>query len=265
MYLSWHLCRLARFILVITVLSLLFLLIIFVTRDDFNRLHSLIGIVSLILFGYVFSHDKLAVKWRTVICGLTFQLLLGIFCIRWEVGRMIFKCLADKVTVFLNYSKEGAAFVFGDFLVNDQSTFAFAILPTIFFFSLCVSVLNYMGVMQSFIMKLGWVFQATLGTTVCESIAAAGNIFLSQVECPLLISPYIRLLTHSEIHSIIVSGFATVSGAVLAAYISYGAEAQHLITASVMAAPAALYCAKLFYPETEQSQTKSSNIKLEKS
>ena len=119
--------------------------------------------------------------------------------------------------------------------------------------------------MQSLVMKLGWIFRTTLGTTVCESIAAAANIFLGQTETPLLISLHIRHLTHSEIHTIIVSGFATVSGSVLAAYISYGAEAQHLITSSVMAAPGALFFSKLFYPETEQSLTTSGNIQMTKS
>lgn len=246
-------------------MALIILLIIFETRDDFHRLRSVIGIVSFITFGYTFSYNKFAVSWRPVICGFTFQLLLGIFCIRWDVGRMIFKCFSEKVTTFLSFSNEGAVFVFGDFLVNKEATIAFTVLPTIFFFSMCVSMLHYIGAMQAFLMKLGWVFQATLGTSVCESVNAAGNIFLSQSECPMLIRPYVRLLTHSELHSILVSGFATVSGSVLAAYISYGAEAQHLITASVMAAPASLFFSKLFYPETEQSLTTPENIKLEKS
>lgn len=248
-----------------TILVLLVLLIVYETRDDFHRLRSLIGIVSFIIFGYTFSYDKFAVRWRPVVVGFTFQLLLGIFCIRLTVGRMVFRCFAYKIAQFLDYAKNGASFVYGNYLVYDQATIAFAVFPTIYFFSLCVSILNYIGALQSLVMKLGWIFRVTLGTTVCESINAAANIFLSQSACPLLISPYIRLLTHSELHSIMVSGFATVSGAVLAAYISYGAEPQHLITASVMAAPGALFYSKLFYPEKEQSLTETGNIHMEKS
>lgn len=138
--------------------------------------------------------------------------------------------------------------------------------------------------MQWVVQKLGWILQAILGTTVCESVTAAGNIFLGMTESPLLIRPYIQVnvenvigdnqcidfsfeqyLTGSELHAIMASGFATVSGTVLAAYISYGAEASHLITSSVMAAPAALAFSKLFYPEEEESKTKSDNIAVEKS
>lgn len=119
--------------------------------------------------------------------------------------------------------------------------------------------------MQWVLFKLGWILQSILGTTVCESVNAAGNIFLGMSEGPLLVKPYLKLLTESEIHAIMVSGFATVSGTVLLAYISFGAEASHLVTASVMAAPASLFFSKLFFPETEESQTSSGNIQMEKS
>lgn len=173
--------------------------------------------------------------------------------------------MGDKVAEFLEYAKSGASFVFGEFLVLDKGVFAFAVLPTIFFFSLCISVLYYLGTMQWVLFKLGWILQSIMGTTVCESVNAAGNIFLGMTEGPLIIKPYIKHLTESEIHAIMVSGFATVSGTVLAAYISFGAEAQHLITASVMAAPASLFFSKLMWPETEESKTSSGNIQMEKS
>lgn len=204
-------------------------------------------------------------KLRPVVCGAILQFLLGIFCIRWTVGRTIFECFGDKVAAFLNFGLNGASFVFGDFLVIEENVFAFSALPTIFFFSLCISVLYYLGAMQWVLLKLGWILQSILGTTVCESVNAAGNIFLGMSEGPLIIKPYIKSLTHSEIHAIMVSGFSTVSGTVLAAYISFGAEAQHLITASVMAAPASLFFSKLMFPETEESKTTSGNIVMEKS
>lgn len=213
---------------------------------------------------FILANPK-KINWRPVVCGAIFQFLLGIFCIRWSVGRAIFECFGEKVAQFLDYSKDGAEFVFGKFLVLNEGVFAFAVLPTIFFFSLCISVLYYLGAMQWALLKLGWILQAILGTTVCESVNAAANIFLGMSEGPLIIKPYIKLLTLSEIHSVMTSGFATVSGTVLAAYIAFGAEPQHLITASVMAAPAGLFFSKLFFPETEESKTSSDNIQMEKS
>lgn len=200
-----------------------------------------------------------------MICGGIFQFLLGIIFIRWPVGRSIFQCFGNKVSDFLSFGKDGAAFVFGNELVWDKQIFAFAVLPTIFFFSLCISVCYYLGTMQWVLYKLGWLLQSILGTTVCESVNAAGNIFLGMSEGPLIIRPYIKHLTHSEIHAIMVSGFSTVSGSVMVAYISFGAEPSHLITATAMAAPASLCFAKLVYPEVEESKTSSSNIELEKS
>lgn len=212
-----------------------------------------------------FLADRSHINWRPVICGATLQFILGVLFIRWPVGRSIFECFGNKVAEFLAFGKEGAAFVYSDHLVFEKPVFAFSILSIIYFFSLCVAVLYYLGAMQWILFKLGWILQSLLGTTVCESVNAAGNIFLGQTESPLVIKPYIKVLTHSEIHAVMVSGFSTVSGSVLAAYISFGAQPQHLITASVMAAPASLFFAKLVYPETEVSSTSSSNIQLEKS
>lgn len=147
---------------------------------------------------------------------------------------MVLECIGQKVSQFLNYSRVGALFVFGDFIVNKEVVFAFAILPTIFFLSMCISMLYYLGTIQWVLFKLGIVLQSILGTTVVESLNAVINVFLSMTEGPLMLQPYISLLTESEMHAIMVSGFATVSGTGLAAYMSFGAEAKHLITASVM-------------------------------
>lgn len=245
-------------------LILLMVFLYFETKDDRSKLKSLLAPCVLILAGYIFSYDRKAIKWRTVVSGIVCQFLLGVLCIRWEVGRKIFQCIGDKVASFLSFSDEGSRFVYGDMLIND-AIFAFAILPVIFFFSFFVSILHYLGAMQWAVMKLGWLLQQLLGTTVCESVTSAANIFLGMSESPLLIKPYLKKLTASELHSIMASGFATVSGTVLAAYLSFGASAAHLITSSVMAAPAALAFSKLYMPETEESQTTSKNIQLEKS
>ncbi|EDW89444.1 solute carrier family 28 member 3 [Drosophila yakuba] len=264
---KWHNFSRTRIVSLASIALLLALLAIFVyfeCRDEPQKLVSLVAPCFFILCGYVFSTNRRAIQWRVVITGITCQFLLGIFCIRWEVGRKIFECLGNKVATFLGYATDGAEFVFGDFLVANN-VFAFAILPVIFFFSFFISVLYYLGTMQWVVIKLGWILQQILGTTVCESVTAAANIFLGMSESPLLIRPYINKLTKSEIHSIMVSGFATVSGTVLAAYLSFGASAAHLITSSVMAAPATLAISKLYMPETEESLTSSDSIELEKS
>ncbi|KAL7052535.1 hypothetical protein ACKWTF_004895 [Chironomus riparius] len=239
--------------------------IIYETYSDFSRLRALIGIAAFSLIGFFMSENHKRIIWRPVICGGIFQFLLGIMFIRWPVGRGIFQCFGNKVSDFLSFGKDGAAFVFGNELVWDKQIFAFAVLPTIFFFSLCISVCYYLGAMQWVLFKLGWILQSILGTTVCESVNAAGNIFLGMSEGPLIIRPYIKYLTHSEIHALMVSGFATVSGSTMVAYIAFGAEPAHLITATVMAAPASLCFSKLVYPELEESKTSSNNIELEKS
>ncbi|XP_034476923.1 solute carrier family 28 member 3 isoform X2 [Drosophila innubila] len=131
--------------------------------------------------------------------------------------------------------------------------------------TVATSILYYLGAMQFFLGAFGFLLQSTVGTTVCESVNACGNVFLGMSESPLMVRPYIELLTNSELHCICTSGFATVAGTVLGAYISFGASPAYLITASVMAAPGGLAIAKLFYPETEESKTKADNIQLERS
>ncbi|XP_058831562.1 sodium/nucleoside cotransporter 1 [Topomyia yanbarensis] len=255
----------AKLVAVGVVLVAFALFCFFETQDEPERLMSLVGMVTLFLIAFLCSKNPTRINYRPVILGVIFQFLLGLFCIRWDVGRSIFSCIGDKVATFLNYSADGAEFVYGQFIVRQEAVFAFAVLSVIYFFSFCISILYYLGAMQWVVLKLGWILQSILGTTVCESVISAANMFLGMSESPLLIRPYIKDLTHSEIHAIMASGFATVSGTVLAAYISFGAEPAHLITASVMAAPAALCFSKIVYPEMEESKTRSDNIQMEKS
>ncbi|KAH0953201.1 hypothetical protein HN011_008798 [Eciton burchellii] len=236
------------------------------TVDSRDRLISIIGVVVILGLGWMFSKHPGQVNWRPVVWGLILQFIFGLITLRWPVGRSIFQCLSGKVADFLDFAKAGASFVFSDDLVRrKQGIFAFSVLPVIFFFSFAAQILSYLGAMQWIIMKLGWILQSIVGTTLCESITAAANPFIGMSESPLLIKPYLNKLTSSELHAILSSGFSTVSGTVFAAYIAFGAKPAHLITASMMSAPAALCYSKLFYPETEQSLTKSDNIKLEKS
>ncbi|XP_047473068.1 solute carrier family 28 member 3-like isoform X3 [Penaeus chinensis] len=255
-----------RFASLIGCLLVAAVIVVVVVVDSWNdqiRLQSLVGMVVLLLLGFLFSAAPRKVRWRHVAWGMALQFLLGLLILRWSVGRAVFQCVAGKVTTFLAFTDKGSSFVFGD-LVSEMGIFAFSVLSVILFFSFCVQILYHWGVMQWVVMKLGWVLQVTIGTTACESVNAAANIFLGQTEAPLLIKPYLPLMTKSELHAVMTGGFATIAGSVLAAYISFGIDPAHLLSASVMSAPAALAYAKLFYPETEESRTTASSIQIEK-
>lgn len=135
------------------------------------------------------------------------------------------------------------------------SSFAFGVLPTIIFFSSLMSMLYYLGIMQKIVSLFAWIMQRTLGTSGAETLSAAANVFVGQTEAPLVIRPYVSKMTQSELMAVMVGGFATIAGGVLAAYVSFGIDAGHLITASVISAPAALLIAKVMQPETEHSVT----------
>ncbi|XP_048451152.1 solute carrier family 28 member 3-like isoform X6 [Rhincodon typus] len=165
--------------------------------------------------------------------------------------------------IFLNYADAGSKFLFG--ATYTDHFFAFKVLPIVIFFSTTISILYFLGFVQWLILKIGWIMQISMDTSPTESLVAAGNIFVGQAESPLLIRPYISDLTKSEIHSVMTSGFATIAGSVLGAYVSFGIPAAHLLTASVMSAPAALAVAKLFWPEEEVPKiTTKTNLKLDK-
>ncbi|CAG0893810.1 unnamed protein product, partial [Darwinula stevensoni] len=275
----------------------------FDTKDDRRRLISVGGICVLILLGFIFSKNPRKVNWRQVSWGLGLQFLFGLIILRWDLGEQTFQCLSDKVTNFLAYTDKGTEFVYG-FIVTGSTlnmtngtdwfeapidvgvslafklltpsrwkrdvSHALQVLPVIFFFSFCIQILFYYGAMQWVVLKIGWLLQVTIGTTAAESMNAAANIFVGQTEAPILIKPYLPLMTKSEIHAVMTGGFATIAGefpiprTVFAAFVSFGVSGKHLLSASVMSAPAALACSKLFYPETEQSHTKTTDIKIEK-
>jgi len=264
----------------------------FIIQDSASeprRLISALGILVLIGFGFIFSKHPGYVVWRHVLWGLDLQFVFGLLILRWKVGKAVFGCLGDKVKTFLDYTDAGSGFVFGylvdqkpylPFLLNGTGNavaeeinatgsikfvFMFKVLSIIYFFNFMVSILFYMGAMRWVVVKLGWLLQVTVGTTACESMNAAGNIFLGQTEAPLMIKPYLPDMTKSELHAVMTGGFATIAGSVLAAYISFGISASHLLSASVMSAPAALAYAKLFYPETKKSRTTADNLAFPKS
>jgi CNT family concentrative nucleoside transporter len=176
---------------------------------------------------------------------------------------MVFKWIADLVVEFLAVSEQGAQFVFGGLVDPSQSMgyiFAFKVLPTIIFFSAFTSLLYYLGILQKIVFVFAWVMSKTMRLSGAESLAAAANIFIGQTEAPLVVKPYLEKMTKSEMLCLMVGGMATIAGGVLAAFIEFlgGTDpetkaifAQHLITASIMSAPAAIVMAKMLYPETD--------------
>nr|XP_012139728.1 PREDICTED: solute carrier family 28 member 3-like isoform X1 [Megachile rotundata] len=238
--------------------------LIFDTVGSRERLLSLIGIVILLSCGRIFSKHPDRIKWRPVLSGLTLQFVFGLITIRWKVGRTIFQCISDKVATFLDFASSGISFVFSQWAL-DENVFAFASLSVIYYFSFIIQILYYLGVMQWIILRLGQFLQGITGASICESVVCASNTFIGMSESPLIIKPYLSKLTTSEIHTVMCAGFGTVSGTVLAAYVKFGANPAHLITATLMAVPAALCFSKLFYPETEEIMVTGDNVHLEKS
>ncbi|XP_077656271.1 sodium/nucleoside cotransporter 2 [Urocitellus parryii] len=233
-------------------------LILWLVLDTAQRPEQLIsfaGICMFILILFVCSKHHSAVSWRTVFWGLGLQFVFGIVVIRTYPGFIAFQWLGDQIQIFLNYTVAGSSFVFGDTLI--QNIFAFQTLPVILFFGCMTSILYYLGLVQWVVQKIAWFLQFTMRTTSTETLVVAGNIFVGMTEAPLLVRPYLADMTLSEIHTVMTGGFATISGSVLGAFISFGIDASSLISASVMAAPCALALSKLVYPEVEESKFKS--------
>uniref|UniRef100_A0A7N6ANM4 Solute carrier family 28 member 1 n=1 Tax=Anabas testudineus TaxID=64144 RepID=A0A7N6ANM4_ANATE len=253
--------RWIKWIFIVLVLVLLLLWLVLDTSKRPEQLISFGGVCMFILLLFLFSAHRTAVSWRPLFWGLGMQFCMGLFIIRTEPGLIAFEWLGNQVKVFLDYTKAGSSFVFGDLIAN---IFAFQALPIIVFFSSVMSVLYFLGIMQWLILKISWVMQITMGTSPTETLSVAGNIFVGQTEAPLLIRPYLKDMTKSEIHAVMTGGFATIAGSVMGAFISFGIDASSLISASVMAAPCAMAISKLSYPETEDSPFKSEkNVKVD--
>uniref|UniRef100_A0A4X2JZ33 Solute carrier family 28 member 2 n=1 Tax=Vombatus ursinus TaxID=29139 RepID=A0A4X2JZ33_VOMUR len=213
----------------------LILWLILDTAQRPKQLISFAGICMFVIILFACSKYHFAVSWRAVFWGLMLEFALGILVIRTDPGFAAFQWLGEQIQIFLNYTVAGSSFVFGDALIKD--VFAFQALPIIVFFSCVMSVLYYLGLMQWVIVKIAWILQITLGTTATETLSVAGNIFVGMTEAPLLIRPYLPDMTSSEIHAVMTGGFATISGTVLGAYITFGIDPASLVSASVMAAP----------------------------
>lgn len=227
------------------------------------RLQGLVGVAILLGIAYLMSNNKKAINWRTVLWGLGLQLIFALFILKTPIGKPMFDIFDVAIKKLLSFTDEGSAFLFDSF-VTDQTeigliNFAFRVLPTVVFFSALMAMLYHWGVMQWVVKWIAKGMQKTMGTSGAETLSVSGNIFIGQTEAPLMIRPFVKNLTQSELMTIMTGGFATVAGGVMAFYVSMlggvPGIAGHLLAASVMSAPAAIVFAKIMIPETEVSTT----------
>jgi len=230
-------------------------------------LRGVIGIIGLIGITFLFSTNKKKIDWKLVGIGIFLQLIFAILILKVPFVRMMFEYVASLFTAILNFTDEGATFIFGN-LVDPEAggwgyIFAFKVLPTIVFFSAFTAILFYLGILQKIVYAFAVVLSKAMGLSGPESLAAAGNIFLGQTESPLLIRHYLDGMTRSEMMALMAGGMATIAGGVFAAFIGFlGGDdpakqlefATHLLSASIMSAPAAIVAAKILVPETEHDK-----------
>lgn len=228
-------------------------------------LNSLLGMVVLLAIAVLLSTNRKAINIRTVAGAFLIQVVLGALVLYVPWGRDGLLAVSEGVGKVIAYGNDGVGFLFGG-LVSDKMfevfggggfVFALRVLPMIVFFSSLMAVLYYIGVMQILIKFIGGFLQKVLGTSKAESMSAAANIFVGQTEAPLVVRPYIRKMTESELFAVMSGGLASVAGSVLAGYSQMGVPLPYLIAASFMAAPGGLLFAKLLVPETETQQTEA--------
>ncbi len=223
-----------------------------------SRLTGVLGIVAILLFAFLFSTNRKAIRLRTIFVGLSLQFLFAVLVLRVGIGVKAMTVAGDAIDRLLSYSFAGSQFVFGEFgakMSRFGVVFAFQVLPIIIFIAAFFSILYYYGVMQFIIRQLAKVMMRFMGASGAESMNVAASIFMGITEAPLTIRPFLPKVTRSELMTIMTSGMAHVSGAMLGAYILLGIEARHLLTAVIMTAPGTILIAKMLVPETEQPLT----------
>ncbi len=242
------------------------------------NLISLIGLIAMVGMAWCMSSFRRNINWRLVATGIGLQLLLGLlffnsqswtFAGRFENG-ILFYAFDSFFGSIKQWADAGGEFVFGAYGNSPRGddaqfpevnpllllkSFAFGVLPTVIFFASLMSVLYYVGIMEPIVRAMAWTMQKLLGTSGSESLAAAANVFVGHTEAPLVVRPYIAGMTRSELNAMMVGGFATITGGLMAVFVNIGVSAGHLVTASIISAPAALVIAKIMQPEVEESET----------
>ena len=229
---------------------------------DFHRLVSAFGAFAMVAFAAFLCRNRAAISWRAVAWGVGLQWGVGVLLLSLPQGRAVLARASGGVQTVLEQSYRGSAFVFGALGLQGGGdsglgvVFAFQVLPTIVFVASLFSILYYLGIMQVIVKGLAWAMMRTMGTSGAESLSVAASIFMGQTEAPLTIRPFLAKLTESELFTVMVAGMASVSGAILGAYVSIGkVPIEWLLTAVAMTAPISLVMAKLLVPETEQPET----------
>lgn len=256
-----------------------------------QNLQGILGVLVILMIGWGLSTSRRSINWRTISAGLALQLVIAVGVLRIRPVEWVFDGIATGVTKVISFADAGIVFLFGDKLINPGGpwgfVFAVKVLPVIVFFASLMSVLYHLGIMQRVVAAVAWVLRRGLGVTGAEALSASANIFVGQTEAPLTVKPYIAGMTRSQLMAIMVGGFATIAGSVMAAYIGMLGDAythidaakcgvtvtpellaagsgrvlfaKHLLTASIMSAPAGLVMAKLMLPETETPRPESLN------
>src|SRR5215467_805550 len=223
-----------------------------------GRFTGILGLLTMLGLAYALSTDRKAIRVKTVAWGLGLQIAFAIFVLRVDVGRRMFQAAGNAVNRLLSYAFAGSQFVFGELGKQNSSLgffFAFQVLPTIIFIAAFFAVLYHYGVMQFIIRQVARVMTRFMGASGAESLNVAASIFMGQTEAPLTIRPFLSDLTRSELMTIMTSGMAHVSGGIMAAYIAFGIDPKHLLSAVIMTAPGTILVSKMLVPETESPKT----------
>ncbi|MFK7847148.1 MAG: NupC/NupG family nucleoside CNT transporter [Rhodothermales bacterium] len=233
-------------------------------------LRGLLGLTVLVGIAYLFSSDRKSINWRTVGVGISIQIVFAILILKTRPGFLLFDFIGRAFTKVLSFTYEGSAFIFGPLGIPTTSEgsmafiFAFQVLPTLIFFGSLMAILYHLKLIQPVVKGMGYFMAKALKISGAESLATAANVFIGQTEAPLVVRPYISAMTRSELMTLMAGGMATIAGGVLASYIlflggddpvSQALFASHLLSASIMSAPAAIVMAKILVPETETPVT----------
>jgi CNT family concentrative nucleoside transporter len=247
-------------------------LVALVARYAVPRAQPLVGLIVILTIAYTISTNRRAIDRRTVAWGLSLQFLFALIVLKTTAGQRVFQTLGGGINHLLEFSFEGSRLVFGPLgdktvwprvmttVLGEEGArwgvvFAFQVLPTIIFIAALFAVLYYFGIMQIVVRAFAVVMHRIMRASGAESLNVAASIFMGQTEAPLTIRPFLPRMTESELMTVMTSGMAHISGGIMAAYVLFGVEAKHLLTAVIMTAPGTLMMAKMFVPETEVPET----------
>ena len=220
----------------------------------------------LLLTCYAFSRNRQKIDWQLVVSGMALQIVLAVLMLKVPPVREAFRLIVDFFLAIIQSSEDSSKFMFGNLAIKTQPFgFAFYVLPILIFFAALSSLLYYFGILQRIVYGFAWLMQKTIRISGAESLAAAANVFIGQTEAPVVVKPYLSSMTRSEVMCVMTGGFATIAGSVFAAYLGILKDAAaglpidfglHLLTASIISAPAAIVAAKMLVPETEENRNK---------